>query len=99
MADNKNSVDTMQLAVRAIVMFFGLSMVVLGSYDIKARHGSVANYLKKGSEPLVNKVGEKLPKVKWEKMSKLFKMERAQETWEIKTEKLAPNGQKKNSAS
>ena len=89
--DNKNQqVDAMLIAVRAVVMFFGLSMVILGSHAIRTRHGSVGGYIKDKSQPVITKVEEKMPKVKWDNMSRLFKVERAKETIKIKTDKITP---------
>lgn len=93
--DNKNN-DAMLIAIRAIVMFFGLSMVILGSHAIKARHGSLSKYLKSESQPLINKVENKLPKVEWNRMSNLFKLERAKQTWNIKANKLSPKNEQKD---
>lgn len=83
-------VDTLQIAIRTIVMFFGLSMVILGSHDIRRQHGSVKGFINKESQPIVEKIDKHLPNVEWGKMSKLFTWSRAKDTWDIKAQKIVP---------
>ncbi len=98
--DYSRDVDFKEILMRALIMSYAFSLVLLGSHDIRKDYGSVTNYLSGKSSKYVSQIDQRidkeLPSLRWEKVTKLFTKERAGETWKMRTREYLKTTPKKN---